>query len=529
MIIAWWVAKKCAPSRPSSEGPTGTRVENQQKQIRLLKHQVANLSEFVIRLTKVYDGAFPDIDAPLQQLRAQLQSPSQVLQIESTISELTGPVLKNSEAIRGFNHQVVNQLESIVSLLLNDEESTVELKQKANFFISELNTSQQSLNSLSNFLESGLALMKEALSNGQRGTRSSLQEDMLATSKLHEKITEEFRALVAQLIASEPEDEALGEIAQQLDSGISRQDLMQCCLVVLRTLIDEVLQERKHAEKYVIDLQKTLIKVGQHVKDSISSSEKAYQVKLDNSRALKAQIDHFGNEVNNAIDLAILKQQACETLDKMASTLADREQFDKDEQVSLMELLSGMKSKLASLERETETYKQRLLEQKYHSYRDSLTQVPNRNAYNERVELEFRRWKRHKQPLSLAVVDVDHFKKINDNFGHAAGDKTLQVIAQSISKCLRATDFFARWGGEEFVVLLPQTSLEHVRKPLEAIRKQIQRIPFKFKDKSVSITASVGATEFIPGDTIATVFERADQALYEAKNAGRNRCIIIEG
>ena len=170
---------------------------------------------------------------------------------------------------------------------------------------------------------------------------------------------------------------------------------------------------------------------------------------------MRAQIDDFGTEVHNASDLAKLKQQASDMLDKMAKTLSSREQVDKDEQLSLMDLLSGMKSQLATLERETETYKQRLLEQKYHSYRDALTQVPNRNAYNERVEMGIPTLKRHKNPLCLAVVDIEHFKKINDSFGHAAGDKTLQVIAQNISKCLRNTDFLARWGGEEFVVLLP--------------------------------------------------------------------------
>lgn len=501
-------------------------MENQQKQIKLLKHQIANLSEFIIRLSKVYDGAFPDIDAPLQQLRIQLKSPSTWLQAEASISELTGPILKNADALRSFNHQALSQLESLANQIINDDAASIEIKQSVNQFISELNTSGLSLESVIKHIQAGISLVSEMLQQ-IKDNKIGISGDV--AQQLHNKITEEFKELVSQLVAAEPKDKALEEIAVQLNQGISREELLQCCLVVLRTLIDEVLQERKQAERYVVNLQKTLTGVGEKVKQSIQASEDQFQVKLDNSRALRDQIDHFGVEVHNALDLAILKKQASEMLDKMASTLSSREQVDKDEQLSLMELLSGMKSQLASLERETETYKQRLLEQKYHSYRDSLTQVPNRNAYNERVELEFRRWKRHKQPICIAVVDIDHFKRINDSFGHAAGDKTLQVIAQNISKCLRATDFFARWGGEEFVVLLPQTGLEHVKKPLEAIRKQIQRIPFKFREKSVTITASLGATNFVVGDTISSAFERADKALYDAKNNGRNRCIIIEG
>lgn len=503
-------------------------MENPKKQIKLLKHQVANLSEFIIRLTKVYDGGFPEIDARLTTLRNHLKSPASWLQAENAISDLTGPVLKHADALRSFNHEAVAGLETLANQVLSSDTTDVEYKQKINDYISELNSSSHSLGAVSHHFKRGAELLYQLIEfNTGEANGDSSNADM--TQDLHEKITREFKELIAQLIASSPGEKTLQEIAEQLNAGLSRQELMQCCLVVLRTLTDELLLERKQAERYVNSLQKSLTGVGQKVEASIRSSEQNYQIKLDNSRELRSQIDDFGVEVHNAIDLAILKQQANEMLDKMATTLTSRESQDKQEQVSLMELLASMKSQLATLERESDAYKQRLLEQKYHSYRDSLTQVPNRTAYNERAELEFRRWKRHKYPLCLAVVDIDHFKKINDNFGHAAGDKTLQVIAQNISKCLRNTDFFARWGGEEFVVLLPQTPFEQVKKPLETIRKQIQKIPFKFKDRSVTITASIGATNFSDGDTIPSVFERADKALYEAKNNGRNRCIIIQG
>ena len=508
---------------------TGKRVENQQKQIRLLKHQVANLSEFIIRLTKVYDGGFPEIDTKLHTLRNHLKSPAYWLQAENSISELTGPVLKHADALRSFNHEAVSGLETLANQVLNGGVADVEFKQLLNDYIIELNSSSMSLGAVSHHFRKGAELLIALIENFPLNEAAKPNVNSGITQELHEQITREFKELIAQLIASSPQEQALKDIAEQLDGGLSRQELMQCCLVVLRTLTDELLQERKQAERYVHNLQKSLTGVGQKVEASIKSSAQQYQVKLDNSKALRSQIDDFGIEVHNAIDLAILKRQANEMLDKMATTLTSRETQDKQEQVSLMELLSGMKAQLATLERETEAYKQRLLEQKYHSYRDSLTQVPNRNAYNERVELEYRRWKRHKHPICLAVIDIDHFKKINDNFGHAAGDKTLQVIAQNISKCLRNTDFFARWGGEEFVVLLPQTPIDQVKKPLETIRKQIQKIPFKFKDRNVSITASIGATDFAAGDTISSAFERADKALYEAKNSGRNRCIIIQG
>lgn len=99
------------------------------------------------------------------------------------------------------------------------------------------------------------------------------------------------------------------------------------------------------------------------------------------------------------------------------------------------------------------------------------------------------------------VIDVDHFKSINDRFGHTAGDITLQVIAKALQKSIRQTDFIARYGGEEFVLLMPRTSLDNAVEHLNKLRLSIKKIPFKFKDKQIQITVSLGATQFEVGDT----------------------------
>jgi diguanylate cyclase (GGDEF)-like protein len=142
------------------------------------------------------------------------------------------------------------------------------------------------------------------------------------------------------------------------------------------------------------------------------------------------------------------------------------------------------------------------------------------------MEIEFKRWQRNGFPLCLAVVDIDFFKRINDNYGHSAGDKTLKVIANALKKSLRSTDFIARFGGEEFVILLPETKLADVSGPLNKIREIIKKIPFKFKNKDVSITISMGVTLFKTGDNPLQAFDRADAALYEAKNGGRDKVIV---
>ncbi|XOV79146.1 MAG: diguanylate cyclase [Aestuariibacter sp.] len=506
----------------------GSTVQSQDKQIKLLKHQMAVLSDFIVRYSKVYDGAFPDIDSAVQTLRNHLKSNNNLIDVQNTISRLTGPILKNNNALQQYSLEIRNSLEGFANELLANYSNSLAVKQQVHDFISNLHASETDMPGTMSLLQSCLKRTLEVIQDLQAAEDSNATEDE-KTAELHTKVSQEFKELLAQLIATNPKEKVLQELDKRLEEGLSRKELLECCLAVLRALLEEILLERKQAERYVTSLQKTLSGIGQSVDDSIEKSEQQYQIKQEHTQSLKAHMQNIDECVTTSDDLDEIKKQASEALLKMSETLAQREQADQEEQLVLMDLLSQMKSQLAILEKETESYRQRLLEQKYHSHRDPLTQVPNRNAYNERMELEFRRWKRHKQPLCIAVIDIDHFKTINDNFGHAAGDKTLQVIAQNISKCLRTTDFFARWGGEEFVVLLPQTPMDHLVKPLETIRKQIQQIPFKFRDKNVSITTSIGATTLVEGDTIGSAFERADKALYEAKHTGRNCCIIFEG
>ena len=154
-----------------------------------------------------------------------------------------------------------------------------------------------------------------------------------------------------------------------------------------------------------------------------------------------------------------------------------------------------------------------------------MTGLPNRAAWNERAALEVARWQRYGGELQVAVLDVDLFKRINDNYGHLAGDRVLKIIAQELAKRLRKTDFIARFGGEEFVVLLPATPLDGAEQLLETLRTAIEACPFHFKGERLIITLSGGLASFASGDTLEAVFERADQALYQAKGSGRNRII----
>ncbi len=167
----------------------------------------------------------------------------------------------------------------------------------------------------------------------------------------------------------------------------------------------------------------------------------------------------------------------------------------------------------------------RLLEEKNLSlHQDRLTGIANRLAYEEQLEQEFRRWQRFGYPLALVVLDIDFFKKINDKHGHDTGDTVLRHVATQLKGQLRSTDFVVRYGGEEFVMLLPGTENEVALKLVDRIRANLVRARFNKGSVQIPVTISCGVSSFKPGDSPRTVFSRADQALYQAKQAGRNCC-----
>ena len=153
------------------------------------------------------------------------------------------------------------------------------------------------------------------------------------------------------------------------------------------------------------------------------------------------------------------------------------------------------------------------------AYMDGLTGVANRNRFEEVFEKELTRSRRYKDVFSLAIVDIDNFKNFNDTFGHLIGDEVLISLAQNIQKNLRASDFFARWGGEEFIILFINTKLEDAFSSSENFRMAIEELQHPSAGK---ITASFGLTQYREGDTLDSMFHRADGALYKAKEHGRN-------
>lgn len=159
---------------------------------------------------------------------------------------------------------------------------------------------------------------------------------------------------------------------------------------------------------------------------------------------------------------------------------------------------------------------------------DPLTGLQNRISLDSELERHVQLAHRHAAPLSMVVLDMDHFKSINDTHGHAFGDQVLRELAEQTSRCLRSSDRVFRYGGEEFVLLLPNTDIEGARQLAERIRATLAAHSVTQGDKQVDVTISLGVANLRDRELGDQLFERADCALYEAKAAGRNRVSVAE-
>jgi diguanylate cyclase (GGDEF)-like protein len=195
--------------------------------------------------------------------------------------------------------------------------------------------------------------------------------------------------------------------------------------------------------------------------------------------------------------------------------------------VRLEELLLRLKRVLK--ERELTNERIRMMEklQKL-AITDGLTRLYNSRSFYSQLELEVDRFNRYQHPLTLLLLDIDHFKDYNDKYGHLEGDKVLVRFSQIIRTCLRTNDSAYRYGGEEFTVILPETAGEEARTVAQRIRAALEAEPFSPEGgEEVTVTISIGLTEYHAKEELSTFIQRADQAMYRSKRSGRNKVSML--
>lgn len=317
-----------------------------------------------------------------------------------------------------------------------------------------------------------------------------------------------------------PQAEAMRD---RLQNGLNWYELLPI-LDDLATLMLAITDSGQHEfEAYLQQLNERLESFQSNLQAASDGHADNRSAAREMDTQIREQVDGLQSSMQEAADLDDLKHVLENHLEGLLGTM-DQHQKQRDErEQEVAARLQSLAERVAHMEQEALGYREHLEEQRQKALIDPLTGLPNRAAWSERLEHEIDQWQQHGNTLLLAMLDLDHFKRINDNYGHLAGDKVLKIIASVLRKRLRGTDFIARFGGEEFVLLMPATLPMAGAKLLETLRASIEACPFHFKGERVTITISMGLTAFRPGEHSDLVIKRADQALYRAKNNGRNR------
>ncbi len=340
---------------------------------------------------------------------------------------------------------------------------------------------------------------------------------------IEQEISNMLTSLLCQLVIPDRFRERLEALKLKLTGKLNWYELVPLLEQVANLVIDALGDGQEEFEQFLQSLDHRLETIQNLV-------NKASQGQLDRGKArdafesvLEGEVDEVRSIINSKNDLGELGHSISQHLGLIMTAMQEYRSEEDSRESALTAQLADMQQKLHEMEKLAEVAQHAIEEQRKKAMHDALTGLPNREAYDQRLDQEITRLQRYGNKLSLMVCDIDLFKRINDNYGHLAGDKVLKIIAKSLQINLRDSDFIARFGGEEFVALMPETSKEEAKLVADKLRQKIENSPFSFKKEPVQITISFGISEFAQNESADEVFARADKALYEAKDNGRNQ------
>lgn len=333
-----------------------------------------------------------------------------------------------------------------------------------------------------------------------------------AQFRLHEELMQVMRLLV----------DNIGELVVD-DQWLSGQTAI-IRDIIAKPLDIEVLYDAESGLKELIFKQGKLKHGLMEAKDTLKQMAASFVGRLaemtESTGEFHKKVEHYQQQISSTEDIAELNV----LLDRLAE---DTRAMQLDALRSHEELKATQK-KVEEAEQRILQLSSELEQASALAHKDFLTGTLNRRGMNEALEREFSRADRMQAPLCIALMDVDHFKKLNDNLGHEAGDVALAHLAKVTREALRPTDVLARFGGEEFVIILPETGQEEAVRVMTRVQRELTKNFFLHDNERVLITFSAGVAQRQPEEISGSVIQRADAALYLAKHSGRNRVIGAE-
>ena len=299
-----------------------------------------------------------------------------------------------------------------------------------------------------------------------------------------------------------------------------------------RNLVFPSVAAPKEGETADQALGRQLREVGEAIKDRLKSTLADRKQLVLSLEGLVRQIaelqgggDQLGRDLEGVNEVIQEVSEAEELSPAVREKLLNRAGTLTTRMGEMKQRISTAHTEMAKAQNRIAGLEQELKEREQEARNDQLTGLPNRRALDAMLADASQKAHQLGEPLTVVMLDIDHFKRCNDNYGHRGGDAVLTEVAARLRAEMRGSDFAARYGGEEFILVLPGCSLILGQRVAERVRQAIARRPIVFEGKTISVTTSLGLAELQPKETPGAAIERADQALYSAKKTGRNRWV----
>jgi diguanylate cyclase len=318
------------------------------------------------------------------------------------------------------------------------------------------------------------------------------------------------------------------QLRQRIEEGIEPENIPTVIdefASIVSSLSMQILNDKKEYEAYLKKVSGELSSLDEALAQSGQADVKAFESKSKISQQFEAEVADIQSHVNKANSLEQLKLSVNTRLAFINKHIEQYRQTDKNSFEASQAQIKALNNRIQAMEKESEALQEEAKKSRELALTDALTGMWNRQALNEMLDKEFARWQRYQSPFSVVIWDLDFFKKINDKHGHDAGDNVLKVFAKKFLGETRETDFIARFGGEEFVGVLPETSLDEALVLANKVREKVANTKFFYEGEPVPITASAGVATVADVETIEDLIKQADKRLYQAKAQGRNCCV----
>ena len=501
-----------------------------------------NLRALIIHLTNAADTSSEKLNQQLTVLRDAIKKGVAANKLKKAIDEVADSIL-SLEAIRAKKQKDTSHLfVDLVSKIKpagKIENKLVKLAGK----ISKTSTNKEIsplINELARLLVSGLALAEKDKNKGflssiigkkeklDKNVSLEIAGEQTETAELNlDSANQNLISLLEKMIlpsALQVEANLIKrQLSQSKDENVFLSALEQT-VNIISEVISLIEQEKAEIEEFLKQLTGRLHELDKDIRETARIREMTHKHGQEMTSVMKTEMDSMEEGVSNINDLNELKtsiQSRVILLRNHVDNFILKEGEKDKEAISIIEQL---KNQVKEMEEETESLKEQIEKERQQTLQDVLTEIPNRLAYDERLKLELANFRRNQRPFVLVVWDIDFFKKVNDNYGHAAGDQVLKLVASILKKNMRETDFIARYGGEEFVSILPETDLKGAQLSTDKLRELIATSNFHFREEGVNVTVSAGFAEIKNNEEAEALFVRADKALYKAKESGRNNC-----